>query len=305
MTCRHCTGENAHFPTRLGTEQLGSSGSCSVAARVLLAQLANVRASMRILLRAGAGREDNAVNSKEVGTEAATAFAATDWSLILSAAQTGSPRAQGALEALCAAYWFPLYAYLRRKGHSTQDAEDLLQQFYLTRVLNKRILAGVRPDAGRFRSWLLTCLRNMVANELARPEFRARARTTALLLDAEVVEARYALAQLDEHSADVSYDRSWANTLIERATTALREEYGAAGRGAWFDELAGYLPGPASTRPYAELAERLGVEENHVRAEVNKLRRRCGERLYAEIRRTVQTAKEAKQELEYLLGLLE
>jgi RNA polymerase sigma factor (sigma-70 family) len=231
-------------------------------------------------------------------------FAATDWSLIVAAANSGSPEAQSALESLCRTYWFPLYAYLRRKGHAAADAEDLLQQFFLTRVITKRVLVDVHPGAGRFRSWLLTCLHNMVVNELQRPKLPRPAAPVAVL-DAAGAEERYVRELADTTTAEAAYDRSWVLGLVERAREALRQEYRAAGRAAWFDELEGYLPGPRSARPYEAIAQRLQVTENHVRSEANKLRRKCGERLYAEIRRTVHSPAEAKQELEYLLGLLE
>jgi RNA polymerase sigma factor (sigma-70 family) len=242
--------------------------------------------------------------SFEVGRAGSGAvFAATDWSMIAAAAQTGSATARDALVRLCSSYWFPLYAYLRRKGHSAHDAEDLLQQFFATRVLTKKVLVGVRPGAGRFRSWLLTCLSNMVSNELDRAEQRVRRQHA--LIDFDAAELRYCSQLADASTPDVAYDRGCITEAIERVRAELREEYAAAGRGAWFALLEGYLPGARSTRPYAEIAAHMNVEENHARSEVDKLRRWCGERLYAEIRKTVHTAAEAKQELEYLLALLE
>ncbi|HMI93721.1 MAG TPA: sigma factor, partial [Polyangiales bacterium] len=218
--------------------------------------------------------------SFDVGRAGSVAvFAATDWSMIAAAAQSGSSTPRDALVRLCSSYWFPLYAYLRRKGHSTHDAEDLLQQFFATRVLTRKVLIGVRPGVGRFRSWLLTCLRNMVANELERAEQRVRRKHA--LIDLDAAELRYNEELADASTPDTAYDRGCIAGAIERVRVALREEYDASERGAWFEQLEGYLPGARSTRPYDEIAAHMHVEDNRVRSEVNKLRRRCGERLYA------------------------
>ena len=242
----------------------------------------------------------------------AAAFAATDWSMIAAAAQTGSPEAHGAMARLCSAYRVPLYAYLRRKGHAAHDAEDLLQMFFVERVLNRRVLVNVRPGAGRFRSWLLTCLRNWVSNELALVKHQQHKACVPLeLVDAESV---YASGLARAPDAENAYDRAWVTALLARVRAELRDAYQARERSAWFAEIEGHLPGAGHAREYDQIAARLGEHPSRVRTEVHRLLRRCGERvyaevsgarLYAEVRRTVTSADEAKRELEYLLGLIE
>lgn len=244
----------------------------------------------------------NSESNSQIDT---TKFALTDWSIINAVSSADAGKAGRALEALCRRYRYPLYAYLRSRGHCAEDAEDLVQQFFESRIMNKRVFAGIEEGGGRFRSWLLTCLRNMVSNEKARERaVRRGGRTTCVPLDVADAESRFLAEDVATLSPELIYDRSWVATLVGAAMDELAAEYRAAGRGALFDELRGYLPGPHRTKPYAEISERLRVQEKQLRVEVTRLRRRCGEHMIAQIRQTVSHPALAREELKYLMTLL-
>jgi RNA polymerase sigma factor (sigma-70 family) len=234
-----------------------------------------------------------------------THFSLTDWSMVNAVCGSDADKAQRALEAVCRRYRYPLYAYLRRRGHGPEDAEDLVQQFFESRIMNKRVFEGVAPGSGRFRSWLLTCLSNMVSNERARQQaVRRGGRAKYVPLDIIDAESRYASENAAELTPETLYDRSWVATLVDGAMEELAGEYRAAGRGELFEALKGHLPGPHQARSYAEISERLNVQENNLRAEVSKLRKRCGEHMIAQIRQTVNHPAEAREELRYLMSLI-
>ncbi|MBL9127471.1 MAG: sigma-70 family RNA polymerase sigma factor, partial [Verrucomicrobiales bacterium] len=150
-------------------------------------------------------------------------FATTHWSVVLKAARDDTPEAAAALEQLCADYWYPLYAYLRRRGHSPAEAEDLTQTFFAERVVTRRILRDVQPASGRFRSWLLTCLQNRVATEWEHRH--AQRRGGALphqplgIGEAESYDAQEPAAA---PSPEYLYDRAWAITVLRRTLAQLR-----------------------------------------------------------------------------------
>ena len=232
-------------------------------------------------------------------------FASTHWSVVLAAARTDSPEAQLALEKLCAGYWYPLYAYLRRAGSSQEEAEDLTQEFFATRVINKRVLQGLDPGSGRFRSWLLTCLQNLVRNE--RDKQRTAKRGGAqphVSLDLKDAEGRYLAEPAHDLTPERLYERSWALTLLDRALESLRQHYLDSGRQTLFEALKGFLPGERSAQPYAEIARQLDRSEDAVKMAVSRLRREYGERLVAEIQRTVDSPADVEAERRYLLAAL-
>ena len=232
-------------------------------------------------------------------------FASTHWSVVLAAARTASPEAQAALEKLCVAYWYPLYAYLRRRGHPPAEAEDLTQEFFATRVVTKRIFHGTEPGAGRFRSWLLTSLQNLVKNEWEKQQAAKRGGNQPHLpLDFDSAEGRYLVEPAHDLTPEKLYDRTWALTVVELVVDRLREKYLAEDKAAQFDELKMFLPGEQSTRSYAEVATRLGKSEDAVKMAVNRLRREYGQVLRNEIERTLGNPGGVDEELRCLLAAL-
>jgi len=232
-------------------------------------------------------------------------FASTHWSVVLQAARTASPEAQSALEKLCRAYWYPLYAYLRRKGHSPHEAEDLTQEFFATRVVTKRIFEGMQPGTGRFRSWLLTCLQNLVLNERERQQAQKRGGGQIhLSLDFRTAEGRYLAEPADVLTPEKLYEKSWAMTLLDRALEQLHDKYRAEGKAQLFDELKIFLPGEQSSLSHAEVGARLGKSEDAIKMAVSRLRQEYGRVLQSEIKRTVNSPSEAREELRYLMQVL-
>jgi len=224
--------------------------------------------------------------------------------VVLSAQEAASPAAHDALEQLCRVYWYPLYAYVRRQGHSPHDAQDLTQEFF-ARFIAKNYLDAVRRERGKFRSFLLAALKHFLANEWDRARARKRGGAhTIIALDEHDAEARYALEPRDESSADKIYERRWALTLLEQVLGRLREEYAAAGKAGLFDGLKSCLTEKKSSTPHAALATRLGMTEEAVKVAVHRLRKRYRDRLRSEIAHTVATPDEVDEEIRHLFTAL-
>ncbi len=232
-------------------------------------------------------------------------FASTHWSVVLAAAETSSPEAQAALEKLCAAYWYPLYAYLRRRGHPPAEAEDLTQEFFASRVVTKRIFQGADPSAGRFRSWLLTSLQNLVRNEWEKQNAIKRGgRSPHLSLDFESAEGRYLAEPAHDLTPEKLYDRAWAQTVVELVLDRLQAKYAADDKASQFEQLRLFLPGEQISRSYAEVAASLGRTEDAVKMAVSRLRREYGQLLKAEIECTLHRPQDVEEELRCLLAAL-
>lgn len=234
----------------------------------------------------------------------AAQFATTHWSIVLAAGRDDSPEATTALERLCAAYWYPLYAYVRRRGYGAEDAQDLIQGFFAV-LLRRNPFPHLQPVGAKFRSFLLGALRNYLVNEWEKDHARKRGgNRTRLVFDMEEPETRYALVASDAVSPDEAYERHWAEAVLVQALTALREEQAALGRPELFEALAGYLTGTEEALPYSELAHRLGSTETALRTTVHRLRRRYGELLRQQVAQTTASPAEVDEELRYLLGAL-
>ena len=234
----------------------------------------------------------------------AAQFTTTHWSVVLAAGQSSSPDSQAALEQLCHTYWYPLYVYVRRRGYSPEDSQDLTQSFF-ERLLERDLLADLRPAGARFRSFLLHTLKNHLASEWTRAHAGKRAGTSAILSwDDLSPEARYSQEAADAESPDAAFDRRWANTVLQQALDRLRQEHVAAGKEILFDVLADGLTGAAPSQPYAELAMKLGMTEGAVKMAIHRLRKRYGELLRLEVAQTVVTSAEIDQELRHLLSAL-
>ncbi len=231
-------------------------------------------------------------------------FPNTHWSVVLAAGQGSSPVVRAALEKLCRAYWYPLYVYVRRRGYSPEDAQDLTQSFF-ERLLERDLLADLRPAGARFRSFLLHTMKNLLASEWTRAHAGKRGGIgTILSLEDLNPEANYAQEAVDTNSPDAAFERRWAATVLRQALDRLRQEQVAAGKEAMFDHLADTLTGAAPSHPYAQLALKLGLSEAAVKMTIHRLRQRYGELLRLEVAQTVVTPAEIDDELRHLLGVL-
>jgi RNA polymerase sigma factor (sigma-70 family) len=217
---------------------------------------------------------------------------------------TDSPQAHQALETLCRNYWYPLYAYVRRQGHSAHDAQDLTQAFF-ARLLEKNYLADVQREKGRFRSFLLASLKHFLANEWDREQALKRGGGKRLIaLDEDSAESRYKLEPKDEVSADKIYERRWALTLLDQVLAKLRGEFERDGKLEQFETLKQYLSAGRTSVSYAQAADKLGMNEGAIKVAVHRLRKRYRELLRAEIAQTVATASEVEAEIRYLFAAL-
>jgi RNA polymerase sigma-70 factor (ECF subfamily) len=234
----------------------------------------------------------------------AAIFATTHWSVVLAAGQGTDAQASEALEKLCCAYWYPLYAYVRRRGYDVQSAEDMVQGFF-ARLLEKNSLAGLEPLGGKFRSYLLVAMNRFLANEREHAGAAKRGGgRTVVSLDDESAEAEYRLERASDLSPEKLYDQRWALAVMEQAMTRLREEFTAGAMKRQFDRLHPYLSQQAGEGEYAAAAAELDMTPNAVAVAVHRLRQRYRELVRAEIANTVSAASEIDEELRYLLSLV-
>ncbi len=232
-------------------------------------------------------------------------FDTTRWSVVLAARDHLSPKAESALETLCRAYWYPLYAYLRRKGLAPADAQDVTQEFFC-RLIGKNYLESVDRSRGSFRSFLLASINHLLANEWDKARALKRGGGRRILsLDADEAEGRYVQEPAAQDSAEKAFDRRWALTLLDRALARLREEFATEGKLAQFDRLKGFLSDVAGEGEYATLAEPLGLENGGVAVAVHRLRVRYREIVRAEIAQTVADESELKAEMRHLFSTLD
>jgi RNA polymerase sigma-70 factor (ECF subfamily) len=224
---------------------------------------------------------------------------------VVSLAQdSGSPEAAAALEELCRAYWFPLYAYVRREGRSPHDAQDLTQTFF-AQLLEKDYLRAFDRDKGRFRTFLLVALKRFLLNEWDRAHAQKRGGGVALVpLDATLAESKYLADLTSTEPADRDYERRWAMTLLEQAVAELRREYEQLGRLAEFEHLKQCLTAERGTIQYASLATALGMPEGTARGAVHRIRKRFRELFRAAVTATVSAPGEVEDELRQVVRAL-
>jgi RNA polymerase sigma factor (sigma-70 family) len=231
-------------------------------------------------------------------------FVTTHWSVVLVAGRTDSTRAQSALARLCQTYWYPLYAYVRRRGHSAQDAQDLTQEFF-ARLLECHTIANADPNRGRFRSFLLSAMNHFLAHEWDKLRAQKRGGGYQILsLDLARAEERYDLEPADNSSPDKLFDKHWAGALLEEVLNQLEAEYQQAGKAGLFAALKQTLTGTHESQPYAVLATRLGMNETAVKVAVHRLRKRYRELLRVEIANVVADPEQAEDELRHLFTAL-
>lgn len=230
-------------------------------------------------------------------------FATTRWSMVLQAARGEEAPAPRALEELCTAYWFPLYAFIRRQGWEPQDAEDLTQDFF-ARILEKRMLANVGPEKGRFRTFLMVCAKRFLANEHKRRNTAKRGGgMKPVAFDVEEAEGRYAAASTVA-TPEQAFERKWAIAVLENALKKLSEEFVTRGKGKLFNTIKVYLAAEQAAPPYAKMAEQMGVTEAAVKVAVHRLRGRFRALLEEEIAATLERPEELEEEIEYLMRIL-
>ncbi len=231
-------------------------------------------------------------------------FADTHWSVVLEAKAEGSSQAAEATEKLCRTYWRPLYAYIRRQGHTPEEAEDLTQEFF-ARLLAKDYLQHLRHQEGKFRSFLLTFVKRFLSDERDKAGAQKRGGGKSFIsLDDTSAEETYLNEPRNDLSPDQIFDRRWAQTVMERALTRLREEYVAGGKEALFEQLKDIQPGEHGESSYAAIGARLGLAEGTVKSAVHRLRQRHRELLRKEIARTVARPEEIDDEIRNLLVVL-
>jgi RNA polymerase sigma-70 factor (ECF subfamily) len=231
-------------------------------------------------------------------------FTTTHWSVVLAAGRTSSPEATEALETLCHRYWYPLYAYVRRRGYGPQDAEDLTQGFF-ARLLAKNYVGQADRERGKFRTFLLSALNHFLADEWDRAHRLKRGGGQPLLsLDAAAAEERYTREPVDQFDAAKLFERRWATTLLERAMARLEQEYAERDQNQHFEGLRAFLVGDGGEATYAQAAPRLGLTVAAMKMAVSRMRARCRELLREEIAQTVAGPREAEEEYRALVAAL-
>lgn len=228
-------------------------------------------------------------------------FRTTHWSLVLLAGHDSRPDAEAALEELCRSYWYPLYVFVRRRGHVHADAEDLVQGFF-ERLLSRRDLASVHPEKGRFRTFLLTSISHFMANEWHRSQAQKRGGGIQFIpLEPDETEARYRREPGTESSPEAVFDRAWAQQVLTTVLHRLREENMRDGGCERFEALKGFLLGDRGAEPYGQLAQRLGTTESGIKSAVHRLRQRFRDLFREEIARTVDSPAAIDDELRHLI----
>jgi len=227
-------------------------------------------------------------------------FATTEWSAVFRAGSGNLSEASAALEKLCRVYWPPLCAYVRRRGFSDSDAQDLTQEFF-ARLLEKNFVGEARRERGRFRSFLLGALKHFLANEWKRGHRIKRGGGQIFIpIQTEEENTRYGVDPADDSSPEKSFERRWALTVLEQALARLRTELAASRKGELFDQLKVFLTGDDMAPSYAEFAPRLGMTEDALKMTVSRLRKRYREVLRATVAETVASPFEVEDELRHL-----
>ena len=231
-------------------------------------------------------------------------FVTTHWSVVLTAGGSDTTGARDALAKLCQTYWYPLYAYVRRRNFSPPDAEDLTQEFF-ARFLEHHWVGNADREKGRFRTFLLSAMNHFLANEWDKARAQKRGGGVPLVpLQFDTAETRYVREPADNVTPEQHFERRWAMTLLEEVVNRLRAEYERDGKAELFAELNPCLVGDRTTQPYEELAGKLGVSEGAVKSAVHRLRQRYRQLLREEIAHTVAGPSEVEGELRHLIAVL-
>ncbi len=250
------------------------------------------------------GQQANPETPLQIPAQPGGVFAATRWSVVLAARNQDSPEAAAALERLCRTYWYPLYAHVRRLGHSPPDAEDLTQEFF-ARLLQKHYLQAADQSKGRFRTFLLVTLNRFLANEWDRSRAQKRGGgCVAVPLDTTLAERLATEQSVPISSPEQEYERRWALTLVERALERLRAEYDQARKAREFARLKPFLTAEHGKMAYGPAAKEVGASEGAVRVMVHRLRRRFRQIFSEEVSHTLASEKDLADEMKHLLEVL-
>lgn len=230
-------------------------------------------------------------------------FASTRWSVVIEAGGS-APGAAQALETLCRVYWYPLYAYIRRRGYRVEDAHDLTQEFF-ARLLETRLVESADPHRGRFRAFLLASMKNFLTNQWERRQAQKRGGgRTPLPLDFESGDTRYALEPHHDLTAERLFERQWAIALLDHVLARLRDEFSQAGKLSEFEQLKPFLAGRTAEATYAQAAAALGISESTAMTAGSRLRKRYRALLREEVAQTLADPREADAELQELFTIL-
>jgi len=225
-------------------------------------------------------------------------FVTTRWTVVLAAGRGG----RTALEELCGAYWYPLYAYVRRRGRAKEDAEDLTQAFF-ARLLEKNSFDGLCAERGKFRAFLLAALKHFLANEWDKSQRQKRGgHKTHLSLDWQTADTQFQVADTTASGPERAFDREWAVALLARVIDRLSAECRADGRAALFDHLKVFLTVEKDAAPLAESASALGMHEGAVRVAIHRLRKRYRALLRHEVAQTLADPSQVDEEMRALFA---
>ena len=231
-------------------------------------------------------------------------FSTTHWTVVLEAGQADSPKTRDALERLCKSYWYPLYVFVRRRGHSPEDAQDLTQEFF-ARFLERKYVALADQSRGKFRTFLIRSLEHFLINEWTRERAAKRGGAHQVISwDEREAENRYQAEPADNLAPDKIFEKRWAISLLERVLGRLREEFSAPEKRELFEALKQSLWGEKAMASYQEIGAQLGMTEGAVKVAVHRLRQRYRELLRAEVAETVATEAEVDEELRYLVAVI-
>jgi DNA-directed RNA polymerase specialized sigma24 family protein len=245
-------------------------------------------------------------NSNSEAQTHRAAFVTTHWSVVLTSAGSDSPQARAALEQLCRTYWYPLYCYIRRRGYSHEDAQDLTQGFLL-RWLESKSFARADASKGRLRSFLLAGLNHFLSDEWDRVSAQKRGGglPTLCFMDTQAADVRYRLERADERSPEKLFERRWALTLLDQVLARSEQEFREAGKLEVFRRLRGFLIAGTGEDSYAQVAAELGMSREAVKKAVQRMRHRYYELFREEVAHTVADPAEVEEELRYLCAVVE
>jgi RNA polymerase sigma factor (sigma-70 family) len=229
-------------------------------------------------------------------------FPITRWTLVVAAGDSQRKEAHSALASLCEGYWYPLYAYVRRRGYPADQAQDLTQEFFV-RVLDGRYLDRADPEKGRFRAFILTSLKFFLADEADRNRAQKRGGGNLRSLEISSGEERYQRDPAHNETPERIFERRWALSVLDRVVEKLRNEFVHHGRPEHFERLKVFLLGQ-SDAPYATLAREMNTSEGALKVAIHRLRKRYRDLFRQEIADTVADPAEVESELHFLAAVL-
>jgi RNA polymerase sigma-70 factor (ECF subfamily) len=231
-------------------------------------------------------------------------FTTTRWSIVVAAGKPDAASAKTALATLCETYWYPVYAFVRRRGYSAHDAQDCTQEFFAA-LLEKDYVRAAERERGRFRTFLLTAVSRFLSKQRDRARARKRGGGRKVFsIDVEAGEGRYQLEPVDRWTPELMYERGWALALLERVVLRLGQRYAEQGKSALFDRLKPSLTGSETEAVNTKLASELDLTAGALKVAVHRLRRRYRDLLKEEIADTVASSDDVTNEFEYLLAAL-